>query len=133
MRRASSPTVTRSSIWNGSGAEALSTSIAAGDDLDLAGGQVGVDVALGAGGDLADDPDAVLVAQVVGRTGEHLVARDDLDDAAGVAQVEERHSPVIAPTGNPARERDGLAGVVGTQGAGLMGAEHERSFDSGGW
>ena len=132
-RRASSPTVTRSSIWKGSGAEALSTSISRRDDLDLAGRQVGVDVALGPRADLADDLDAVLVAQVVGAAlGEHLVAGHDLDDTAGVAQVEERHPAVIAPPGHPARERDGLAGVVGTQGAGLVGAEHGRSFDRGG-
>lgn len=58
--------------------------------------------------------------------GQHLVPRDDLGDPRAVPQVEEGHSAVIAPTGNPARERDSLAGVVGTQRAGLMGAEHER-------
>ena len=100
---------------------------ALGDDLDVAGGQVGVGVALGAQPHLADDLDDVLVAQVVGvALGEHLVAHDHLRDAGAVPEIEEGHSAVIAPTGNPARERDGLAGVVGTQGAGLMGAEHER-------
>ena len=103
----------------------------AGHDLDLAGGQVGVDVALVASGHLADDLDDVLAAQIVRGTGEHLVARDDLHDAAGVAQVDEGHTPVITPLRHPPGEGDGLAGVGGTQGAGLVGAEHRGSFGSG--
>ena len=92
-----------------------------GDDLDLAGGQVGVRVALGTGADLAGDLDAVLAAQAV-RHG--LVADDDLDQAAGLAQVEEGHAPVIAASGHPPGEGDGLADVLGAQGAGVMGADH---------
>ena len=94
------------------------------DDLDLAGGQVGVDVALLARGDLADDLDDVLAAQLVGRPGQHLVARHDLHDTARVAQVDERHTAVVTPLRHPPGEGDGLAGVGGTQGAGLVGAEH---------
>ena len=71
---------------------------------------------------------AVLAAQVVGGPREHLVARDDLDDAAGVAQVDEGHAPVVTPLRHPPGEGDGLAGVGGTQGAGLVGAEHGWSF-----
>src|SRR5690606_31256696 len=32
---------------------------------------------------------------------------------------------VVAPPGHPTAQRDGLAGVLGTQGAGFVGAEHE--------
>ena len=53
-----------------------------------------------------------------------LVADDDLDDAAGLAQVEERNPAVIAPPGHPAGEGDGLADVLGAQGAGVVGADH---------
>ena len=51
--------------------------------------------------DLAGDLQAVLAAQVVG---DLLVADDDLDDAAGLAQVDERHSAVVATARHPAGE-----------------------------
>ena len=128
MRRASSPTVTRSSIWNGSGADCAEHLDVARDDLDVTGGQVGVGVALGPPAHLAGHLDDVLVAQVVRLTlGEDLVAHHHLGDPGGVPQVEERHTAVIAPTGHPPGQRDGLAGVVGTQGAGLVSAKHGMS------
>ena len=92
-----------------------------GDDLDLAGRQVGVGVALGAQRDLAGDLQAVLAAQAV-RDG--LVADDDLHDAARLAEVEEGDAAVIAPPGHPPGEGDGLADVLGAQGAGVMRADH---------
>jgi hypothetical protein len=96
-----------------------------GDDLDLAGRQGGVLVALGPAPQLAGDPQHVLGAQVV-RDG--LVPDDHLDDAAGVAQVEERHPAVIAAPGHPPGEGERRAGELvdqaGTQGAGLVGAQH---------
>ena len=96
-----------------------------GDDLDLAGGQVGVGVALGPPADLAGHLDDVLVAQVVRLAlGEDLVPDHHLGDPGRVAQVEERHAAVIAPTGHPPGQRDGLSGGVGTQGAGLVSAKH---------
>ena len=96
-----------------------------GDDLDLAGGQVGVRVALGPPAHLAGHLDAVLVAQVVRLAlGEDLVAEHHLDDAGRVPQVDEGHAAVIAPAGHPPGQGDGLSGVLGTQGAGLVGAEH---------
>ena len=55
-----------------------------------------------------------------------LVADDDLDDAAGVAQVEEGDAAVVAATRDPAGEGDGLADVLGAQGAGVVRADHER-------
>ena len=41
-----------------------------------------------------------------------------------LAQVEERDTSVIAPTRHPPGEGDGLADVLGAQGAGVMGADH---------
>jgi hypothetical protein len=120
LSRPPRPPSTWSSIGNGSGADALSTSTSVGDDLDLAGGRLGLALPSGAG-DLAGDLEAVLAAQAV-RDG--LVADDDLDHAAGLAQVEERDAAVVAPAGHPPGERDGLADVLGAQGAGVMGADH---------
>ena len=54
-----------------------------------------------------------------------------LDDATRLAQVDERHAAVIAPVGHPPGEGDGLADVLGTEGAGVMGADHCCSWDSG--
>ena len=55
---------------------------------------------------------------------EDLVAGDNLDEATRVAQIKERDAAVITPPGHPAGEGDGLAGVLGTQGAGFVGAKH---------
>ena len=129
MRRDSSPTLTRSSIWNGSGALGLSTSMAEARTSISPVGRSAFSLPSGRGRTLAGDLHAVLVAHVVGAALlEHLVADDHLHDARRVAQVEERHSAVVAPTGDPSREGDGLAGVVGTQRAGLVGAEHGGSL-----
>ena len=69
-------------------------------DLDLAGGQVGVDGALGPGPHRAGDPHDVLVAQVVG------AVDDALHDAGAVAEVDEGEVlAVLAPAGDPAAER----------------------------
>ena len=47
--------------------------------------------------------------------GDLLVADDDLADPAGVTQVEEGHSAVVATAGDPAGQGDGLSDVVGAQ------------------
>ena len=91
------------------------------DDLDLTCRQVGVGVPCGPLRHLSGHPEAVLAAQPVRHA---LVTDDHLDDTGGVAEVEEGHTPVITPPGHPAGQRDGLADVRGTQGAGLVGAEH---------
>ena len=75
----------------------------------------------GAAHDLAGDLEAVLAAQAVG---DGLVADHDLDDPAGLAEVEEGHSAVVAAPRHPPGEGDGLADVLGAQGAGVMGADH---------
>src|SRR5699024_11349328 len=86
---------------------------------------VRVGVALRTDLDHTDDADAVLVAQVVGTGGlQHLVTDDDLGDAGRIEQVEEGDTAVVAAAGDPSGEGDGLAGVLGTQGAGFMGTEH---------
>ena len=46
---------------------------------------------------------------------DRLVADHHLDDARGVAQVEEGHPAVVAAAGHPAGEGDGAAGVPGAQ------------------
>ena len=56
--------------------------------------------------------------------GDGLVTDDDLHDTAGLAEVEEGHTPVIAAPGHPPGQGDGLVDVVGAQGAGVMGADH---------
>src|SRR5207237_1457021 len=93
-----------------------------GDDLDLTGGQLGVLVAGLARGDVALDLDAPLGAQPV-RVGQ--VAEDDLDDTAGVAQVDERHAAVVTPGADPTREDDAFALVLPPQGTGVVGPDHE--------
>ncbi len=68
--------------------------------------------------------DAPLVAQVVR---DRVVAYDDLHDAGGVPQIDERHPTVIAATGHPAGEGHGVAGVGRAERAGLVRAEHRSS------
>src|SRR5690606_31707973 len=99
----------------------------AGHDLHLARGEVGVHVVGRAGHDLAGDLEAELVAQAVG---DLFVAHDDLDDAARLTQVEEGDATVIATTRHPAGKDDGLADVLGAQGAGVMSADHWISADA---
>ncbi len=96
-------------------------------DLDGAGRQRVVAVALGPHPHLADDAHAVLGAQVVGDV---RLAHDDLRDAGAVAQVEEGDAAVVAPPGHPAGERDGGAGVLLPERPGLVRADHSRSSSS---
>ncbi len=56
--------------------------------------------------------------------GDLLVAHHHLDDAGGLAQVEERDAAVVAPPGHPAGQGDGLSDVLGAQAACVMGADH---------
>jgi len=42
----------------------------------------------------------------------HRLAEDDLDDTAGVAQVDEHDAAVVAAAGYPAGEHDALASVL---------------------
>jgi hypothetical protein len=60
----------------------------------------------------------------VGAFGHLALAKHDLGDPAGVAQIDEDHPTVIPPPGHPAGEGDCLAGVLGTQCAGIVGAKH---------
>ena len=60
---------------------------------------------------------------------QHLVASDDLDDTGGVPQVEERNAAVIPPPGHPSGKGDALAGLIGSERAGLVGAEHAKSLN----
>src|SRR6185312_17208838 len=69
-----------------------------GDDLDLAGRDAGVLVAVGTFLDGADDLEAVLRPQLVG----DLLADDHLDDPGRFTQVDERDAAVISSSGHPA-------------------------------
>ena len=92
-----SSTSTRSSTANGGGSAAVEHGHRAVAQLDLAGGQVGVDGALGPGPDRALDGHHVLAAHVDG-AGDHA-----LDDAGVVAQVDEGQVlAVLAALGHPA-------------------------------
>ena len=113
-----------SSSWNGSGAASLSTSSSVAKTSICAGGQLGVLVALGPRGDLADDLDAELGAQPVGALGHLALAEDDLRDAGGVPEVDEDDAAVIAPAGDPPGQGDGLPGVLGPECPGLVRAHH---------
>ena len=121
MSRASSPTSRWSSIGNGSGAAALRTSSSAATTSMSPVARLGFSLPGLRRGHLAGDLDAVLAAQLVG---DLFVADDDLDHAAGLAQVEERDAPMITTLGHPPGERHGLADVLGAQGTGVMGADH---------
>jgi len=55
---------------------------------------------------------------------EEFVADDDLGDPGAVPEIDEGDATVVASLGDPTREGDGLTNVAGTQGAGLVGAEH---------
>src|SRR5699024_905744 len=92
-------------------------------DFDIAGGDRVVGVAVWAIGYRPDDPQTVFGSQLVG---DRLIAYDDLGDAGGIAQVDERHSPMVAPARDPASERDLGAGVSGAQAAGIVRADHVR-------
>jgi len=69
-------------------------------------------------------------ASVVGLLG----TRHDLDDAAGIAQVNEHHSAMVTPPRRPSRENYPLPRVLGTQRPGLMRPDHvvdlSRQFSS---
>ena len=93
-------------------------------DLDLAGGQLRVLVAGRPAANLAGDLHAELGPQRVRRAVLAVAPEHDLDDAAGVAQVDEGDAAVVAAAGHPARQRDRLAILLGAQRARLVGSDH---------
>ena len=94
-------------------------------DLDLAGGQGRVLVALGALGDGADDLQDVLVAQAV----EDLFLADhNLGHAGGIAQVHECDTTVVTTAAHPAGQGYGLSNVLGAKGSEVMCAQHSTPF-----
>ena len=86
-----------------------------GEDLHLTGGQLGVLVAVGPALHRPGDPDDEFVAQ---RVEVLLIADDHLRDTGGVTQIEEGHSAVVAATGHPAAQGDGLTNEFGVDLAG---------------
>ncbi len=85
-----------------------------GDELDFAGGHVGVGEAFAAVAEDSGDGDDVLGARGFGlgvSFGADFLIEDDLGDAGAVAEVEEDEIAVVAAAIYPTHEGDGLAGV----------------------
>ncbi len=89
----------------------------AGDDLDLAGGHVGVVEPLATAADASLDGDDVLRTRGVGFGvgGFDLLVDHDLRDAGAVAQIEEDEAAVVAAAVDPAHENDILPRVLGAK------------------
>ena len=95
-----------------------------GIDLDLAGSDLRVGVALRADLDHTLDGDAELRTQPV-RLGEDAgVAEHHLGGAGRIAQVDEDHATVVTAPRHPPGQGDPLPGVGGTQRTGGMTAQH---------
>ena len=99
-----------------------------GVDLDVAGGDFGIGVALGPDLDDTVDRDAELGAQPV-RLGQHVtLAEHHLRHAGCVAQIDEDDAAVVAATRHPAGEGHLLPGIGGPQRTGGMCAQHKNSL-----
>ena len=89
-----------------------------GDELDFAGGHVGIGEAFATLAEDSGDGDDVLGTRGfglgVGLGGDFLVEHD-LRDAGAVAEVEEDEIAVVATAVDPAHEGDGFAGVGAAQ------------------
>ncbi len=92
--------------------------------LDLAGEQVRIVAALGAGPHESRHADHELVAQRLGdREGRDPVRiEDDLHEALAVAQVDEDDAAVVAAAVHPAHQRHGLGEVAAVDAAAVIGA-----------
>ena len=90
-------------------------------DLDLARGQLRVDVARLAPHDVPGDADDVFAAQLLGggeQLGAVLRMKDELDDPGAVAQVDEDQAAVVTAVVDPARDARLGAGACGVEVAG---------------
>ena len=89
--------------------------------LDRAGREVGVDVALLAQHDVAGDADDVLAAQPLGggeQLGPVLGMKDELQQSRAVAQVDEDQPAVVAAAVHPAGDAQAFADPVWSGGSG---------------
>ncbi len=95
--------------------------------LDLTGGQLGVDHAVGPGLHPTADAKDEFAAQRV-RLGMDvridLRVEDDLGNPLPVTKVDENHAAVIPPSQDPAHQDDFFAHILGTQGVAVMGSSH---------
>jgi hypothetical protein len=100
----------------------------AGEDLDRAGGEVGVHGRGVAGLHLALDGDDAFDAQRLQDRQRRAVAiGHDLGDAVMVAQIDEEHAAMVALAVDPARQADALPGLGGREraaGVGTVGMGH---------
>ena len=96
-------------------------------DLHFAGGQVGVQRFRRAQLDSAGDAQHILAADRGGKLVGALVPlwmQDDLHDARSVAQVDEDDAAVVAPSVDPAGQRDIGPSVFASQVAAVVALEH---------
>src|SRR5215472_12524128 len=98
------------------------------EDFDLASGELGVHGSFRARPDQPGHTDDEFVAQLL-RAGESLSPigiADDLDEPFAVAQVDEYHASVVAPSMHPAADGDRLAQAFPVDAAAVVGALHVR-------
>ncbi len=106
----------------------------AGEDLDLAGRQIGIDRPFAARLDLAvDRHDAFELQPVEQLQRVAILIGDDLGDAVMIAQIDEQHAAMIALLVDPARKADGLADILLAERGAIVGTigVHRDSFHFG--
>ncbi len=94
-----------------------------GDNLDLAGRHIRIEVLLVAQDAFAGHGNHILTAHLLSQReqpGIILLIVDDLGYALAIAQVQKKHRSVIAVTVDPAHDRDSLSDVFTTQLAAVM-------------
>jgi hypothetical protein len=95
---------------------------AAGEDLDLAAGEVGIGGAGGARLDRAIDRHDRFDAQAFeDRQRRRIAVCDDLGNAVVITQIDEQHAAMVAPTMQPTRKADSLTDVTRPERGAVVG------------
>ena len=95
-----------------------------GNNFNIAGGDAGVGVALGAFANGPGHLNDVLGAELVG----NLFANNNLGDTGGVTKIDEGNAAVVAATVNPADECNGFSNVGGPQASSVVRTKHDSSI-----